>query len=247
MSKLRVAVLDDDATILKELVGQLRTSGIVEVVAHAIERSDFISKVESSVPEALILDIDLTSEPDGGLRVAHELALPVFFISGHVARNIEAIEILDVQRIRLPVAHLTKAYSEEALRAKLRKFCDEIRARRTQRRVTLREKGRGSTIDVNVDSIVAIVVDPNGATSNDKRVLFNDRKPITIADITLSRLGDFGFPAEEFTRISNQCAVNRSLVVEWTGSFVKLQYMTDGRSMTTETWDIKKTFRGKRG
>ncbi len=242
---LRVAVLEDNASELKELVGRLRDTGLVVVVAHARDRATLIADVDQKPPDALILDIDLVGDPEGGLRVAQELALPVLFISGHVGRNLQAIEVLDTERTRLPVAHLTKPYSEEALRNRLAKFVDEVRALRNQRRVTIRVKGSGSTITPSLDSIVAIMVDTAGAASNNKRILFTDDKPVLVADITLSRLQDFGFPEDTFIRISNQCAVNRTNVLEWTGSAVKVRYREKAGTMTTLVLPIKEAFRSK--
>lgn len=245
MSKLRIAVLEDDASLLKELVGRLRRSGLVEVVAYARDRHEFMAEVNAKNPDGLILDIDLSGEPDGGLRVARELNLPVLFISGHVGNYLLAIELLDAQRTRLPVAHLSKMCTEEVLRNRLSKFVDEVQALRTQRRVTIRVKGSGSTITPGLDSIVAIVVDGGGAGSNNKRVLFTRDKPVLVADVSLSRLADFGFPSEAFVRISNQCAVNRSNVLEWTGSAVKVRYMESDGTLTTQVLPIKESFRAK--
>jgi len=245
MSKMRVAVLEDDVAMLKDLVGRLRASGLVEVVAHARESTRFITEVNASNPEALILDIDLVGEPEGGLRVARDLAIPVLFFSGHVGRNLEAIELLDAQRTRLPVAHLSKTSNDVVLRSRLGKFVDEVRALRSQKRITLRVKGQGSTVQVSLDSIVAIKVDASSASSNNKIVFFNDRKPIRIADVTLSRLEDLDIPQGSFLPVSRDCAVNRTQVLERKSSEVTVRYMQHDGTMMTKKLEIKEAFRTK--
>lgn len=245
MSKLRVAVLEDDPKLLKEVIGRLRGSGLVEVVADARDRDQFLSEVNAKAPQALILDIDLVGEPDGGLRVAGELALPVLFISGHVGKNLEAIELLDAKRTRLPVAHLSKTSRDEHFLNRLTKFADEVRAMRSQRRVALRVKGAGTIVEVSLDSIVAIKVDGGGATSNNKIVFFTDRKPVRIADVTLSRLDDFGIPGDAFIPISRDCSVNRSLVLEHSSSAVTVRYIQHDGSLITKKLEVKEAFRSR--
>lgn len=246
MSKLKVAVLEDEAVKLKELVGMLRATDLVEVVAHARDRESFMAAVAAKGPEALVLDIDLVGEPEGGLRVAEALALPVLFISGHVARHTASIEVLDTLRARLPVAHLSKPVAPEKLKNRLLKFCDEVRAMRAQRRVQLRVNGKGDTIEVSIDSIVAITVDERGAGSNNKRVLFIDREPVVIADVTLARLEEYGFPKSEFIQISRDCAINRTHALAWTGSSVSLRYMKHRGVLTADTWPVKEAYRKER-
>ena len=197
MSKLKVAVLEDEPMKLKELVLQLRETGLVEVVATGRERSAFLEAVAAKPPEALILDIDLVGEPDGGIAVARELGLPVLFISGHVGSHMDAIEILDATLTRVPIAHLSKPWNADSLKSRLLKFSDQVNGMRKQCRVVLQPKGKG-TMEVSLDSIVAIIVEKREAESNNKRVLFNDREPIVIADVSLTRLAEYGLPAEAF-------------------------------------------------
>ena len=244
---MRVAVLEDDPAILKDLVHRLRESGLVEVVLHARERAEFLAEAIALHPDALVLDIDLVGDPQGGLLVARELALPVLFFSGHVGRNLEAIEVLDSQHASVPVAHLSKTCTDEVFQGRLRKFVEEVRSWQRYRPITLRPSGKGGTMEVEVTEIVAIMVDPRGAASNNKRVLFLERKPVTIADVTLARLGDFGFPEDVFIRISSRCAVNRLAAMEWTGTHVKVRYQGSDGSPVTEVLPITGTFRKRRG
>lgn len=246
MSKLKVAVLEDEAEKLKELVGLLRATDLVDVVAYARDREAFMAAVAAKGPEALVLDIDLVGEPEGGLRVAEALALPVLFISGHVARHTAAIEVLDTHRVRLPVAHLSKPVAPDKLKNRLLKFCDEVRAMRAQRRLALRVNGKGDTIEVSIDSIVAITVDERGAASNNKRVLFIDREPVVIADVTLARLAEYGFPDSDFVLIARDCAINRTHAIAWTGSHVRLRYMKRAGELTDDTWPVKEAYRKER-
>lgn len=247
MRRLNVAVLEDDPAILKDLVERLRGSGLVEVVYHARERATFLAGIGTKHPDALVLDIDLVGDPEGGLSVARELPLPVLFFSGHVGRNLEAIEVLDAQHTRVPVAHLSKTCSDEVFMGRLQKFVEEVWSHHRHRPVTLRPRGKGSTIQVDPATIVAITVDPREGASNNKRVLFTDRRPVTIADVTLARLGDFGFPEDLFIRISSRCAVNRLAELEWTGTHVKVHYQDAAGDVVTELLPITETFRKRQG
>lgn len=247
MSGLRVVVLEDEPAVLKELVVRLRDSNLVEVVDYAKDRNTFMQAVQNHPPDALILDIDLVGEPEGGLAIARDLALPVLFFSGHVGKYIDAIEILDSQRTQLPVAHLTKTCEDDVFTNRLKKFVEQVHGWQKGQMVTLRPKDKGSTIEVPLSDIVAITVDQNGASSNNKVILFKERKPVVVADVTLSRLRDFGIPETAFKQISASRVVNRMNVLEWTRGNAKVRYTKRDGSPVTELFPISETFRKKRG
>ena len=100
-------------------------------------------------------------------------------------------------------------------------------------RIALRVNGKGDTIEVSIDSIVAITVDERGAASNNKRVLFIDREPVVIADVTLARLAEYGFPDSDFVLISRDCAINRTHAIAWTGSIALKNRPSGWRAATT--------------
>lgn len=243
MSRLRVAVLEDEPEKLKHLIGLLRDTQLVDVVAYSCLKDEFIQRVDATRPEALVLDIDLNGEPDGGIEVAKSYSLPVIFISGHVAKHTAAIELLDANNARVPVTQLTKGSNEGVLKAKLEKFIYQINGARVHASIKLRDARKSETLEVTCDRIVFVTVDSDGAKSNNKVVYFTDRKPITIADVTISRMEDVGFPPGRFVQISRDCAVNRGRIESRTATAVKVTFMDRSGSIKVDLLDVGEAFR----
>lgn len=243
MSKLRVAVLEDEPMKLKELVGQLRETALVEVVGYARDRAAFMEVVASKAPEVLILDIDLGGEPEGGLAVARSHSLPVLFISGHIAEHLKAIELVDEGSISLPVGQLTKPVSAERLRAKLEKFAHQVRSCELYKPLRVRNSIKGEDMLVPPDRIVCIQVDEDGRKQHNKRLYFVDRKPVVMADLTLNRLHEWGFPKELFIQIAKNGVVNRRRIVKRSPTAVQVEVMTRQGEVKPMTLAIGDAFR----
>jgi two-component SAPR family response regulator len=125
MSKLKVAILDDNKHLLKDLKLSLEETGLVEVIAWSVDSEEFIEKVEQAKPEALILDIDLGPAERNGIGVAHKLKLPVLFISGKTPEFLHGLEELNLNSTNT-VEHISKPVSLEKLKKILPKFTNEI-------------------------------------------------------------------------------------------------------------------------
>ena len=55
MAKLKVAILEDNAHLLKELKTNLEDTGLVEVIAYARDSEDFLDKINhTDIPEKII-------------------------------------------------------------------------------------------------------------------------------------------------------------------------------------------------
>ena len=99
----------------------------MEVVAFATGSDEFLRKVNSNKPEALVLDIDLAGDSMSGLDIANKLKLPVLFASGKTKDFISGIEDLNVNS-DMPVEHISKPITAEKLKKILPKFIAEIEA-----------------------------------------------------------------------------------------------------------------------
>ena len=94
--KLKVAILEDNPSLLKDHKQNLEATELVEVVAFATNSTDFLNNEKTSKADALLLDIDLGGGSSmNGLEVAYKLKLPVLFVSGHNAANLKEIEKLE--------------------------------------------------------------------------------------------------------------------------------------------------------
>lgn len=247
MDRLRVAVLEDDREDLKELVRMVRSSVIAEVVAHGHERTAFMEQVVITAPDAVLLDIDLNGEEKGGIEVAKALRLPVLFISGHLEKNLGEIEVLSYSDARLPVLHLRKPADEERLLKALGRLKHEIHALGLFKPIPIRLLRTGEEEMVPPERVVFIEVDPDRsqAQSNNKRIHFTDRKPERVANLTLRRLRDFGFPEELFVQLSADCAVNRQRIVRKGADGVLVQAMGRDGKPVQHTLKVTSTYRDK--
>src|SRR5947209_4429787 len=124
--KLRAAILEDNKQLLKDLKQSLEVTGLIEVVAWSCTSDEFREKVEATKPEAIILDIDLGPDGMTGIDVAHELKLPVLFVSGKTRDFLQGIEDLNLNS-SITVEHVSKPISVEKLNKILPKFINEIR------------------------------------------------------------------------------------------------------------------------
>ena len=243
MSRLRIGVLEDEPEKLKDLVDRLRETQLVEVVAHSCDKDAFLREVEVKRPEALILDIDLSGEPDGGIEVARRLRLPVLFISGHVAKHTEAIELLDAHNAQVHVTHLSKLASDGVFRAKLEKFVGQVTGTRLYATIKLRDLRSGEEIETTSEQVVCISVDPSGAGSNNKVIHFKHRRPVKVADLSLSRLDEFGFPVGHFVQIARNRVVNKAHISYKVTTSVCVAFIDATGRLLTEEFPVKESFR----
>lgn len=205
--RTKVAILEDNQDLLKELKQTLNEIALVEVVAWARTSADFLTKVSQTNPDALLLDIDLGGDSMSGLDIAHRLKLPVLFVSGKTLEFNRGIEDHNINSV-VPVQHITKPITEEKLRKILPKFIREIEAHAAKDFIyldflsTRRNK-------VAIESIVYLGTDKaNGAESNNKQIFFTNRKPEILIDFSFSKMEDIGFKKNKFITIHKSFRVN---------------------------------------
>jgi DNA-binding LytR/AlgR family response regulator len=207
MSKLKVAILEDNKLLLKELKQNLEDSGLVEVVAWALDTEDLINKIQDSLPEALILDIDISGDSMNGLDVAHKLQLPVLFVSGQTKDFYSFIEDLNINSENI-IDHISKPITLNKLNKILPKFIKQIRLNESAEFIYLdfHESKRNR---INVSHIVFLESDKQfGAASNNKRIYFIDRPPETLIDFSFSKMIDKGFDKTIFIQTHKSFRLN---------------------------------------
>jgi DNA-binding LytR/AlgR family response regulator len=214
MSKLRVAILEDDKLLLKNLKSSLEETALVEVVEYASSSSEFIAKVKESNPEALLLDIDLGSDSMSGIDVANMLKLPVLFVSGKTVEFNSAIEELNLN-LPVTIQHITKPITVDKLSKILPKLINDINSLNRSQFVWLDFKGSTKN-KISIDTIVYIETETGASgASNNKRIYFTNRVPETICNVSLKRIEDIGLDPKKFVFVRSSHRVNIDKILKY--------------------------------
>jgi len=211
MGKLKVAILEDNQELLKDLKKDIEDTQLAEVVFWATNSKDFLDKSKLNNVEALILDIELCGDSMSGIDVANKLKLPVLFISGKSKDFIDRIEDLNVN-YDFPVESLMKPVSLEKLTKILTKFKNRIRLIEKSIFVFLDFKGsKRNKIDIN--SIVFLESElGSSGQSNNKKIYFIDRKPEILIDFSFSKMSEKGFDDGVFRTTHKSFRVNKNKI-----------------------------------
>lgn len=249
MTKLRVAVLEDDEQVLDQLVRWLKGMENVEVVTATDDVIEFKSRVRTKAPDALLLDIEVKTDKRAGLDLAEEFAIPVLFTSAHTREHLDTIE--QIQRIRehVPVEHLTKTYDETGLKQAVSRLMRLIHALGLDKPIPIRLKRNGEEIFVPPDRIVFIEVHPDAkeAASQNKRIHFTDRPPETLANITLEKMVGTTLPDRVFVQISSKCVVNRRCIIQKGTDGLKVEAIDESGKLVRHLLKVTDTYRGRLG
>ncbi len=217
MKKLKVAILEDDKELLKDLKRSLEKTELVEVIIWASKSEEFLSKMNENhkagnPPEAMILDIDLLEDSMSGIDIANKIKLPVLFVSGKVRDFYNDIETLNLSS-QDSIEFITKPITVEKLNKMLPKFISEIELRNgsklalIKKTVVLKLHIEG-TKKINVEDIVFST--SVGQESGNKLFYFVSRTPTIIIDFSNRQIARYGLDENDFVRISNQEIVNKS-------------------------------------
>jgi DNA-binding LytR/AlgR family response regulator len=249
MTKLRVAVLEDDTEMLDQLVRWLKGIENIEVVTATDDAIKFKERVRIKAPDALLLDIEVNGDKQAGLDLAEEVALPVLFISGRTRDNLEKIEQIQRMREHIPVEHLTKTYTEAGLKQAISRLSRLIHALGLDKPIPIRLKRNGEEILVPPGRIVFIEVHPDAkeAASQNKRIHFTHRPPETLANITLGKVNGTILPDQEFVQISSKCVVNRRYITQQGTDGVKVEAIGESGKPVGHFLKITDTYRGRLG
>lgn len=214
MSKLKVAILEDNKLLLKDLKENLENSGLVEVVAYALDTEELFDKIKSCTPEALILDIDIGSDSMNGLDVASKLQLPVLFVSGKTRDFFLNIEELNANSENI-VEHLTKPITLNKLNKTLPKFIKQIRLMDSTQFVYL-DFLSSKRNKIAVSDIVFLETNKeHGSKSNNKRIYFTEREPETLVDFSFRTMKSMGLSENQFITIHKSFRVNMAHIMKY--------------------------------
>lgn len=240
MTKLKIAILEDEPEILKDLKRNLQETGLVEIIAWATSSTELYQKLEGAKPEALILDIDLRGEKTTGLDVALKFKLPVLFVSGKTTlfnNELEDIEsICDFVAIRL-----RKPYTNDILKKKIIKLIDSISARNDEHFVWLDFLLHGrQRIDLNSIAFLS----SKGSDSGNKEIYFINREPEVLIDFSFSRMHEKKFDKESFLTIHKQYRVNQKNIMAYLPSNeVTVEYMNAKGEKSLKNLPVSEDYR----
>jgi DNA-binding LytR/AlgR family response regulator len=207
MNKLKVAILEDNKVLLKDRKMNLEDNNLARVVVWSTNSTDFIEKVNSEKPDALLLDIDLANDSMSGLEVAYKLKLPVMFVSAYNAKNLKDIETLQ-REFDFPVEHITKPFTEKDFIKTATRFLKEVNDLLKTSFVYLDFKDTRK-VKIAVNTIVYLESETgNSGASNNKRIYFTDRKPETLYDFSFSKMAESGFDPNIFVQTHKSFRLN---------------------------------------
>lgn len=122
MKQLNIAILEDNPTLLIDLVGYIEDLKLANIKVKALNTADFLEKLnEASTIDAVVLDIDIDGDSMNGIDVANHLKLPTLFISGKTKNYLNEIEDLRLFHYQ-PVEFLTKPIREDKLKSVFEMF-----------------------------------------------------------------------------------------------------------------------------
>ena len=234
MNKLKVAILEDNKQLLKDLKQNLEAIDLIDVVIWATNSVDFLEKTSIIKADALLVDIDLGSDSMNGLDIAYKLKLPVLFVSGHNAAKLKEIEQLK-REFNLTVDHITKPFSERDFIKTVTRFINDVSAVTKSQFVYL-DFADTKRNKIPTDTIVYLCADKaNGAESNNKQIFFTDRKSEILIDFSFTRMEEKGFSKNQFLTIHRSYVVNSEHIKLYKKSSHEIEvevYKADGKTET---------------
>jgi len=221
MIPLKVAVLEDEKSFLKELVTSLRTIQSVSVVAYEQSSEIFIQKVRETQPDILLLDIYLKDESTTGINVAELFNLPVLFLSSERKNFLDSIDTLKIKN-EFPVEEIGKTFDPVKLNAILKMFIPRVRDYQKTHKVKVKPKGEEETLILTSE---VSFIETIKTTGNHKLNLFS-RKPIETADTTFEHFKNIGFTEETFYKLGKSHLFNIA-TTEYDDGFLKTNFINE--------------------
>lgn len=116
MSKMRILIVEDEPVIAEHISIYLDNHDF-EVSGIAYDSDEAIEQLQSNTPDAAILDVNLSSEPDGidiGRQINERFHLPFLFLTSYSDKE-------TIQRAKLvkPGGYIVKPFNEKTLLASL--------------------------------------------------------------------------------------------------------------------------------
>lgn len=212
MTKLQVALLDDNKEQLLKNQQMLEQSGWVTVTTACTSSKEFLNEIKKAQPEVLFLDLNLGDSYMTGMEVAHQLKLPTLFVSSNTAQYIKEIENLK-RDYNLCVDHITKPFTEQEFLKTTERFLKEVSYFAKEDYVSL-DFGASKRNKINVNSIVYLEADKaHGSQSNNKTIYFQDRKVEKLIDFSFTRMEEKGLLKSQFITIHKSIRVNKNHII----------------------------------
>lgn len=228
---ISVAVLEDEKELLKEMVDNLRRTGLVEVVVFEQDSERFIEQVRKYQPELLILDIHLKGETTNGVHVAKILKLPAFFFSGARELHLNALDSLTRLKDFPPIDDFDKVPDAETLKTLLEKFIPRVKEYQKKQKVKVKPIGYDECLISPSD--VSFIVSNSG---NHNIYFINDR-PIIIADKTFEYFKQNGFSEDKFYLYGRSHLLNISLA-SYEDEMLQISYKADNGEKRIEKINV---------
>ncbi len=209
--KLSVALLEDSLILLNDLQAAIEENDLGQVLFVAQRSDDFLEKMKSYAPDALILDIDLNGDSMTGVDVANRFKdKPVFFITGKTKDYIDQIEELRINK-DVPVEFLTKPINDEKLKNLFAKFEKSIKAFEKVSKLNLKVLHQRNGL-VEQKNIMFIKAKENSESNNKLIQLFDDPNPLEMSHSSLNKFFELGLSEEMFIQTSQSCLVNKEVL-----------------------------------
>lgn len=244
MSKLRIAIADDDERALqmrKEYLADLGEQ--IEVIFAAESKKVFFTEYEKhkGCLDALILDIEMDTKRSG-LDIATELQIPVLFTSDYNAENLRAIEDL---KDSIPVVDtLSKPFSEEKFKKRVLKFREDILTKRiAELKIPLKVDGRYEHFSSRDIVCICTAEKGEGAESNNKIVFFTNHKPIILCDFSFKRIAEWNLPSNPFRQIHKSYFVNSENILGHDRENVEVEFFDEKNSKVRKKLPISDNYK----
>lgn len=207
MKQLNIAILEDNPTLLIDLVGYIEDLKLANIKVKALNTADFLEKLnEASTIDAVVLDIDIDGDSMNGIDVANHLKLPTLFISGKTKNFLNEIEDLRLFHDQ-PVEFLTKPVREDKLKLVFEKFEEQINNFGRDKFFEVKLKN-GFYEKLNQSDIIYIESIPN-STNNSKNIFtLNDEKPFEVSNNSMEDFFKMGLSRDRFTKTHQSYILN---------------------------------------
>lgn len=207
MNKIKIAILEDDPDLLKDLKKDFEKSGLLEVIACATKSRDFIEKVKTANPDAIAVDIELSGDSMNGVDVANKLQLPTLWVSGNTRDYIDRIVELNLKPAVITEI-LNKPITDSKIKGILPKFVERVLDKKRKRTVPLKISGEG-VIMLEINSIVYLTT--GSESSGNREIYFNNRPPGILINYPLKKVEEWD-TEKTFLKITGSELVNKKNV-----------------------------------
>lgn len=244
MENLKVAILEDDMDLLKELIYNLKQLGIIDVVVWATNSNEFKEKIANCVVDALFLDINLNNDSKTGIDVANLSELPVLFLTGKTSEFYPIIESLNNEKTQRIVEIITKPITFEKLSNRLPKFINQIKSQINSKYIFL-DFINSKRNKIELNHIVCLETDTgnNGASSN-KIIYFENRRPEKLIDFSYSKMEEKGLNHNDFVTPHKSYRININKLICYNNNHtLDLKVMNTEGKIETKQIPVSENYR----